>query len=82
MPHNIENKTYSTTLVTRNHVQTPRLLKLHKIQEITLLVIQNMTHLQQHKNPNPKNTNQNPIKFAKETYITQQIVTTTCALEF
>jgi hypothetical protein len=76
MPHNIENKTYSTKLVTINHVQTTRLLKLHKIQEITLLVILNITHLQQHKNPNPKNTNQNPIKFAKETCITQKIVTT------
>ncbi len=66
MPRNVENKTYSITLVLRNHMHTTRLLKLHKTQEITFLVIQNMTHLQQHKNPNPKNTNQNPIKFAKK----------------
>ncbi len=62
-------------------MQTTRLLKLHKTQEITFLVIQNITHLQQHRNPHPKNTNKNPIKFAKKTCITQQIVTT-CALEF
>jgi sulfur relay (sulfurtransferase) DsrF/TusC family protein len=63
MLHNIENKVYSKTLTTKNHVQITKLLELYKI-EVTFLVIQHMTKLQQCKNPNLENIKQNPIKFA------------------
>jgi hypothetical protein len=31
-----------------------------------ILVIRNMIHQQPYRNPNPKNTKQNPLIFAKE----------------
>lgn len=52
MLHNIENKIYSKTL-----------LELYKTEEVTFLVIQHMTNLQQCKNPNSENINPNSIKF-------------------
>jgi hypothetical protein len=55
MLHNIENKIYSKTLTTKDHVQKPKLLKLYKTEEVTFLVIQHMTNLQQCKNPNSEN---------------------------
>jgi hypothetical protein len=64
MLQDIENKIYSKTLTTKNHMQITKLLELYKTEEVTFLVIQHMTNLHQCKNPNSKNIKQNPIKFA------------------
>jgi hypothetical protein len=47
-------------------------------QFITLLGIQNMIHIQQHKNPSPKNTRQSLINLQKLfAFDIKKIVTTT-----